>query len=245
MLMFPDARPLVERLGLEFFRQLPETSGVYLMRDAAGTVLYVGKAKNLRRRLNSYRVANPDRLPRRHLRLLGTVARIEWQSCSDEAAAVARESELLLALKPRFNRAGTWRGPDRFLIWRRAVEHIEFGVAAIPESGWQAVGPMGSSAFTLQAVLVRLFWFTLHPVEALAMLPVGWAHGRCPNPVTLSSGAQGLEMAAWLEGLFAGKIESFCERVRSLIPETVRPFERAALEADLEWLRDFRPMRRK
>src|ERR1041385_3990947 len=112
MLMFPDPRPLVERFGPEFFRQLPEGPGVYLMRDARDVVLYVGKAKNLRQRLNAYRVANPDRMPRRHLRLLRAVVRIELQKYPDEASALARESELLLALKPRFNRAGTWRGPN-------------------------------------------------------------------------------------------------------------------------------------
>src|SRR5258708_17991039 len=110
-LLFPDPRPLVERLGLDFFRLAPESPGVYLMRDAADVVLYVGKAKNLRKRLNAYRVANPDRLARRHLRLLSSVARIELQPSPDESSALARESELLLALKPRFNRAGTWRGP--------------------------------------------------------------------------------------------------------------------------------------
>ena len=58
-LLFPDPRPLVERLGNDFFRQLTDRPGVYLMQDAAGLVLYVGKAKNLRKRLGSYRVANP------------------------------------------------------------------------------------------------------------------------------------------------------------------------------------------
>jgi len=53
MLLFADPQPLVERLGPDFFRRAPERPGVYLMRDAAATVLYVGKAKNLRRRLAS------------------------------------------------------------------------------------------------------------------------------------------------------------------------------------------------
>jgi hypothetical protein len=77
ILLLPDPRPLVERLAQDIFRQLPERPGVYLMRDAVEVVLYVGKAKSLRHRLNSYRVANPDRMGRRHLRLLRQVARIE------------------------------------------------------------------------------------------------------------------------------------------------------------------------
>src|ERR1041385_6985688 len=115
MLLFPDPRPLVDRLGPQFFRDAPQCPGVYLMRDATDSVLYVGKAKNLRRRLGSYRVANPDRMPRRHLRLLRAVTRIELRPCPDEASALRCEAELLRDLKPRFNRAGTWFGPPRFL----------------------------------------------------------------------------------------------------------------------------------
>src|SRR5262249_16323527 len=129
-LLFSDPRPLVERLGADFFRQAPECPGVYLMRDAADTVLYVGKARNLRKRLASYRVANPDRFRRRHLRLLRAVRRIELQQCPDESSALARESELLRALRPRFNRAGTWPAPHRFLAWRVAETGLEMGVVA-------------------------------------------------------------------------------------------------------------------
>src|SRR5438445_8186602 len=117
-IMFPDPQPLVERLGREFFRNIPDGPGVYLMRDEGDAVLYVGKAKNLRKRLASYRVANPDRKPRRHLRLLRAVARVELQECPDESAAMTRESELLRGLRPRFNRVGTWPGPPRFVGWR-------------------------------------------------------------------------------------------------------------------------------
>ena len=113
MLLFPDPRPLAERLGREFFRSAPECAGVYLMRDVADTVLYVGKAKNLRKRLGSYRVANPDRMPRRHLRMLRAVVRVELRECPDEASA--------LALRPKFNRAGTVAGataPSRLAYQR-------------------------------------------------------------------------------------------------------------------------------
>ena len=104
--LFPPPQPLMDRLGKEFFRQLPERPGVYLMCGREEGVLYVGRARNLRRRLASYRVANPERLPRRLVRLLHRVTRIEFDECADEAAARAREELLICVLAPRFNRAG-------------------------------------------------------------------------------------------------------------------------------------------
>lgn len=90
LLLIPDPRPLDERLGRQFFLDAPQKPGVYLMRDANENVLYVGKAKNLRQRLQNYRAANPDRMPRRHLRMLRHVARIELQPCSDEGTTQPR-----------------------------------------------------------------------------------------------------------------------------------------------------------
>src|SRR5688572_29679604 len=79
-------------------------------------VLYVGKARNLRKRLSSYRVANSERLPRRIIRLLHRVTRIEFDVCATEEAAIHREELLICVLNPRFNGAGkVWpssvRGP--------------------------------------------------------------------------------------------------------------------------------------
>src|ERR1017187_10418774 len=116
MLLIPDPKPLEERLGQEFFRNAPKCPGVYLMLDVQETILYVGKAKNLRQRLRNYRTANPDRMPRRHLRMVRQVTRIEFQFCPGESAALKRDSKLLRSLKPRFNRAGVWPGKTRFLV---------------------------------------------------------------------------------------------------------------------------------
>ena len=148
----------MERLGRDFFRNLPECPGVYLMRGASDTVLYVGKAKNLRKRLGSYRVANPERMPRRHLRLLRLVEHIGWEECDDERAALRRESELLLTLKPRFNRAGVWQGVKRFLAWRLQSAGLELAVAESVEEGWNCAGPFGAHAVHVHRALVRLLW---------------------------------------------------------------------------------------
>lgn len=118
--LFPPPKPLVERLGEEFFRALPSGPGVYLMCGDAEGVLYVGKARNLRKRLSSYRVANPERFPRRMIRLLHRVTRIEWDECGTEAAASHREAALICAIMPRFNAAGkAWPLDGRArLIWK-------------------------------------------------------------------------------------------------------------------------------
>jgi predicted GIY-YIG superfamily endonuclease len=241
-LLFPDPQPLVERLGREFFRTLPEKAGVYLMRGADETVLYVGKAKNLRKRLGSYRVANPERMPRRHLRMLRAVVRIELEECADEVSALAREAELLRLLKPRFNRAGTWRPPPRFLVWRVESDRLELAVTEMPEAGWRTHGPLGSGAVVLQAVLARLLWAAAHPGRGIAGLPVGWAHGQFEGNIEICRGPGTEEVMIALDGLFAGRVEglnAFGDWVRSKQLAGASAFEQTAVVADLEWLAEF------
>ncbi len=76
------------------------------MCGAAEGVLYVGKARNLRKRLAAYRVANPERMSRRMIRLLHQTRRIEWDECSSEEAAGYREELLICVLAPKFNSVG-------------------------------------------------------------------------------------------------------------------------------------------
>jgi excinuclease UvrABC nuclease subunit len=104
--LFPPPKPLVDRLGKDFFRDIPEGPGVYFMCGPHAGVLYVGSARNLRKRLQAYRVANPERLPRRIVRLLHRVTRIEVDKCKTAAAARAKEELLICVLCPPFNRAG-------------------------------------------------------------------------------------------------------------------------------------------
>jgi predicted GIY-YIG superfamily endonuclease len=239
-LLFPDPRPLVDRLGPEFFRQAPDCPGVYLMHDAADAVLYVGKARNLRKRLASYRVANPDRLPRRHLRLLRSVVRIELQPCPDESSALARESELLRDLRPRFNRAGTWPGPRRFVAWRATEEGLDLAVTLAIEPGWLFHGPLGAGAFPLRALLVRLCWCALHPQRGLASMPEGWFAGRLAQTTTIprhdAPRTDLHESAAHLKALFAGDADRFTGWIRERTTGQSHPFEVASREMDLEEL---------
>ena len=177
---WPDLRPLVEQLGVQFFRQLPECPGVYLMEDATERVLYVGKAKSLRHRLGSYRVANPERMARRTLRLLRLVTRIRWEELPDETSALRRESELLRALRPRFNRAGVWPGPMRYLAWRRQPNGLALSIASDIAGRWEGLGPLRGGVFPLHHAVARVLWCWLYPERGMAGLPVGWRHGGVP-----------------------------------------------------------------
>ena len=230
---WPDPQPLVERLGRDFFRQLPEAPGVYLMHDAANIVLYVGKAKSLRHRLGSYRVANPERMKRRTLRLLRMVERIAWEECSDESAAIRREAELLLTLKPKFNRAGVWQGPKRFLAWRSHHTGLELAVTDSLEDGWNGVGPFGARALHLHRALVRLLWCQLHPEAGLAGMPAGWFCGGHGARVLIPNRSTSLfdEACQRWNQLVNGNGEAFSQWMRP-----AAPYEQPIRDEDLEFV---------
>jgi excinuclease ABC subunit C len=82
--------------------QLPPQPGVYLYKDAEGTVLYVGKAKNLRNRVRSY-------FSEEHLAdvktgsLIGEARDIDYILVDNEKEALALENNLIKQWKPRFN----------------------------------------------------------------------------------------------------------------------------------------------
>jgi len=213
------------------------------MRDAAGQVLYVGKAKNLRKRLGSYRVANPDRLGRRHLRLLSQVARIDLQECTDESAALTKEAELLLAFKPKFNRAGVWPATPRYLVWRRTANTLEFATTEAPTTGWQAFGPFGSGIGYLRAALMRLLWFAINPESGSTAMPAGWVHGRLGeiamvmNAQHSDSSCVNIELV--LTELFAGDDDGFVAWVGEQTTALTHAHDLAMRDADLETVIQF------
>ena len=86
----------------EKVRTFPQTPGVYLMKDAAGRVIYVGKAKNLRARAGSYflKAAAEDR---RTADLVREIRDIDYLEAESEVDALLMESRLVKDVQPRFN----------------------------------------------------------------------------------------------------------------------------------------------
>jgi excinuclease ABC subunit C len=80
----------------------PTSPGVYRMLNEAHDVLYVGKAKNVRKRLSSYARASAP-LPARILRMIAATVSVEIISTSTETEALLLEANLIKQLRPRFN----------------------------------------------------------------------------------------------------------------------------------------------
>lgn len=238
-LLFPDPKPLVERLGRRFFRKAPRRPGVYKMRDAADNVVYVGKAINLRQRLASYRIANPERMPRRHLRMLREVVRIEFDLCANEPAALKHEARLIRELKPKFNRAGVWQAQPRFLAWRFSDDSVEFAIQETPLPGWSRIGPLGGRATRLRNAMIRLLWIIMNPEQGFAGLPRGWARGEFAEVVAIHCGNHLAETRLALESELCLRPEAFALRLRAMLPTQVSGFDRAAMLADWETVQEF------
>ena len=81
---------------------LPEKPGCYLMKNAQGRIIYVGKAVNLRARVRSYFHATAQEDPKTH-KLVREIADIEWIVVGSELEALILEMNLIKRHRPRFN----------------------------------------------------------------------------------------------------------------------------------------------
>ena len=109
----PRARRLHARRSL--IAGAPTTPGVYLFRDRNDTVLYVGKARDLRARLRSY--FSGDRQRPAVEAALGALARVEWRELGSELEAALEELRLIRDLRPPANARG---GRPQSYLERRA-----------------------------------------------------------------------------------------------------------------------------
>ncbi|MGZ5434120.1 MAG: excinuclease ABC subunit UvrC [Thermoanaerobaculia bacterium] len=92
----------LERLKARL-KEIPERPGVYLHKNASGEVIYVGKARNLRNRVNSYVVGKGSRSHPLTNALLGEIEGIDFVTTNNELEAILLENNLIKAHQPRYN----------------------------------------------------------------------------------------------------------------------------------------------
>jgi excinuclease ABC subunit C len=174
------------------YRSLPETPGVYIMKDAAGAVLYVGKAVNLRRRVSSY-FERPHDV--RIQTLVARIAAIDRRDTDTAIEALILEAELIRKFSPPFN---VKEKDDKSFLFIEITDD-EFP-RVILVRGRDVAGRRGtrfgpftsaSSAREALRILRRIFPWSTHDSERLGMFrrpcfdyEIGLCPGTCVGAIS-------------------------------------------------------------
>jgi excinuclease ABC subunit C len=145
----------------EKVKGFPATPGVYLMKDARGVVLYVGKAKNLRNRAGHYFTKAAAEDPRT-AELVKLIADVDYLTAESEVDALLMEARLVKDIQPRFNveLKDDKTFPYLQIRMREEFPRVEF-TRKPRRKGVKLYGPFTSAKTLRQAmqVLQRIFQF--------------------------------------------------------------------------------------
>lgn len=157
-----------QKFGADFLAGVSAAPGVYRFLDAAGALLYVGKAGSLRRRLAQYRTAGRKKKERKRRALVKAAATITWEVCESDLAASLTEIRLIQTLRPRRNVAGAFPFLYPFLGMRVDGRETFFCLTTRPEAfpSFELHGAYRSRDATGEAfhALARLLRFVGHPI---------------------------------------------------------------------------------
>lgn len=231
--LFPAPQPLVERLGVEFFLSAPRAPGVYQIFDAHDRLIYVGKARDLRARLNSYRRTHGQ--SRKTIRLIHEARRIAWEICSSEAEARLRENALIRSLRPRFNRAGVWPRSARFIQLAEVSDGFSLFVTADPTG--ESYGAFRAGAGMAVAAFARLFWMASRQTSEARQLP----RDMLPDVIAVAraSAPPCAEWAAQARAFLAGDGDQILGLLIDSLPQPESAFDLMFLATQFEILMDF------
>jgi excinuclease ABC subunit C len=136
----------------EKLKTLPTKPGVYQYFDAAGTIIYVGKAVNLRNRVRSYFHASHEFEPKT-TRLVAEIADLEWIITDTELEALLLESNLIKRYKPHFNirLKDDKRYPYIKVEWQNAYPKV-LTVRKMAQDGARYYGPFTNAGAVYQTL---------------------------------------------------------------------------------------------
>lgn len=173
--------PFDRKFGEDWLRQLPAAPGVYLFKGQRGEVLYAGKAKDVRRRLQHYRNATRRKAHRKMRALVREASSLEVRLVPSEREALLLENELIRTLRPPFNVDGAFSFLYPAIGVGARGHQALLGLTTSPDA-WRELGLRWHGSFrsrrrALDAfdALVGLLAFLAHP-EPRSRLP------RVPRP---------------------------------------------------------------
>ncbi|GEM_PF-363955 len=103
--LFPSRPFLKDKFGPDLFSDVPNKPGVYKFFDAAGALIYAGKAKNLRRRLYTYRNAKSGSCTRKEAKLISNISTWGYTVLETEMEAILEENRTIREYRPIYNHA--------------------------------------------------------------------------------------------------------------------------------------------
>ena len=155
-------------LNVDYIEHFPSAPGVYLMKDAAGQVLYVGKARDLKRRVRSYFGAARDSRYQIQF-LMARVAAIDYIVTDTEKEALILENTLIKQHRPRYNFN---LRDDKTYFSLRLDPREEFPrltiIRKVVRDGARYFGPYSSAAAARDVLkqLYKLFPLRHYPLES-------------------------------------------------------------------------------
>jgi len=235
-----DHKELVERL-----RTLPKTPGVYLMKDARGRVIYVGKAVNLRSRVLQYFQPSADLEPRK-VQMVAEVRDVEFLPAESEVDALLQEARLIKDLQPRYNARLTDDKTFPYLeITAREPFPGVYFTRTPAAKGTKLYGPFVNSGGLRAAIgeLQRVFRFRTCRLEIREDDPARrtyrpcllYAIRRCTAPCAGHIGREAYgedirRLRRFLEGKRSQVVRDLARQMKSLAK--VRRYEEAAVARD-------------
>lgn len=233
---FKFERPLLNLLGTKFFRSAPEKPGVYLFLGEGRRVLYVGQSKNLRVRLSYYKNAQPEREPRRIIRMVHQTRSIALQVCETPAAAQAREVELIQEHRPRFNVQHALSRTYSFFALRSNNNEMRIRVLMeqLAEGDEKLIGAFKSRGLCRRALfaIARTLWTQRNTPQSIFDLPMPLLDRNRKNELTVPHHED-------IEPLLQGESSEFLLQTESLINRHTEPFLKKIFESDLVTLSEF------
>ena len=234
-----------DRLSREL-EALPDKPGVYLWKNAAGEVLYVGKAKSLRARVPSYFGPTGQDTPERAA-LVSQIASLETIIAGNEAQALLLENNLIKEYRPRFNiRLTDDKSYPRIAVTLGEPFPRVLVVRRVNVPGARFFGPYTDVATLRQTLKIIRRLFTVRscqwdlPRDAPDRPCLDYHIDRCRAPcVGLQSEAAYRAMIDDVIVFLEGKTVAVRGRLRERMQEAAKAldFERAAQLRDaLQWL---------
>ncbi|GIO31060.1 MULTISPECIES: GIY-YIG nuclease family protein [Paenibacillus] len=211
-------------------RSLPGAPGVYIMKDAGGGILYVGKSKHLKNRVNSYFHQSKSHAPKIQ-KLVRHVKELEIIRTDTEFEAFLLECSLIHKFKPMYNRKMKNPASYSYIIIPASagLRHFETSPHPQPAPGDDVFGPYPASQTAVEKAVQ-----TILECLKIGCSPAAAANAPCLNHsiglcLGMCMGGDQLKKYHWqmnrLIGLLKGTDRSLCEELEGNMAEAAERFD--------------------